>query len=260
MPNALLDLLMQSMKGDQQQLQQGDGFSSNNSSLKHNSWSSGNSNPPSPIGNNRIPFGGLGQPQRNGSNGSSEMSSPQSPSSYSPFSRNSSKLLESGNGNGTYKQNLHFMWNKCWIYVYLLFLNLASPIPTSTAWSNAVLGSPPHSGGYTAHHHHQQQQGSFGSQSRNIWASPSISQPGATSLNNNHNNNSLMNPLGIKRKQAHHEAAGMEGCSDTFLGGTVNLGLTHHQLHAHMDHQHNNHESLPSSHYADSYFKKKKKN
>lgn len=229
-PNALLDLLMQSMKADGQVQQGQNDFST---MKQHNSWSSGGgpSNPPSPIGNNRS-FGGLGQsqPQRNGSNGSSEMS----PNSYSPFSRNSSKnILESGNGN-------------------------ASPIPPhSTSWSTAVLGgTPPQSGVFigTAHHHQQHQQSmSFTSQSRNIWASPSVS-PGAISLNNN----SLMNPLGIKRKQNHQEGGGggvLEN-SEAFL--TSGTQLTQH-FHAQLNQQPQRNEPL-SSHYADSYFKKKKKN
>ncbi|OXA63363.1 Ribonucleoprotein PTB-binding 1 [Folsomia candida] len=256
MPNALLDLLMQSMKGDQQQQMQhmqqqhhgGDAF---NGGMKHNnSWSSSNSNPPSPIGSNHRggPFGGLGggQPQRSGSNGSSEMSSPRSPSSYSPFSRNSSKgLLESGNGNLQHDATVHSSLN--------------SPIPPPSSTWNA--------GGYigAAHHQHHQQQSSFTSQSRNIWAAPSVS-PGATSLNSNNNNSLLLNPLGIKRKQVHHDggvgAGGLEidgflGCGGNSSSSTSTLGGINQQLHnAHLNHPH---EPLPS-HYADSYFKKKKKN
>ncbi|CAG7822372.1 unnamed protein product [Allacma fusca] len=191
--NAILDLLMQSMKGDHQQHPHhmppsNDGF--HNPSMKHNSWSTGISSPPSPIGNNR-PFmtNGHGQPipQRSGSNGSSEMSSssPRSPS-YSPFSRNCSKgLMESGNGNVS---------------------------PTPTPWSNSVLGSPPHPG--------------FGTSSfqNRIWA-PSVSPGGS---------NNLINSMGQKRKVNH------ESMSETEFIGHQPPGLT--------------------SHYADSYFKKKKKN
>lgn len=238
--NAILDLLMQSMKPDQAP---NDGFNG----LKHNAWSSGMSTPPSPIGNNRSfhnghssnHHGGPSMPQRSGSNGSSEMSSssPRSPS-YSPFPRSSNKsMLESGNGN-------------------------VSPTP----WSNPVLGSPPNSGGFGAPHHlPTHHSASFqGVQTRNIWGSHSLS-PGVNSMNSN-----LMNSMGQKRK-VNHDGLDIDGFLPATLGlnngsNSVLLGATtaHHHHHSTLQPptlcNTNDIANTLSNHYADTYFKKKKKN
>lgn len=237
--NALLDLLMQSMKTDQGT---NDGF---NGMKQHNTWSSGMSTPPSPIGNNRSfhnghnsnHHGGPTIPQRSGSNGSSEMSSssPRSPS-YSPFPRSSNKgLLDSGNGNVS---------------------------PTPTPWSNQVLGSPPNSGGFGAPHHLQtHHSGNFpGSQTRNIWGNHSIS-PGASSMSNNNN------LMGQKRKVNHETGLDLEGYLPSSIGlsnGPPNLLLGAAPGHNNMQQPNlcntGDLANTLSSHYADTYFKKKKKN
>jgi len=270
---ALLELLAQSAK-DQNQV---DPFGQMKSS---NSWSSGMSSPPSPIGNNR-PFhnnNGHNQhhhmtPQRSGSNGSSEMSSssPRSPT-YSPFPRNSNKglLLESGNGNG-------------------------SPTPT-TPWSNSVLGSPPYSGGHFGGHHHQQGSNNAGCatggfQGRNIWAaSPASLSPGNNGGHVNGNNSMMLNALGQKRKVHHEGGAEM----DAFLHAAAqpSHGLPRGHPCSGINSVHSppvltngsgpnggpngactganglmgggslsGSNNIPmGNHYADSYFKKKKKN
>lgn len=259
--NAILDLLMQSMKNDQQQQQNQfhhspliDGFMK-----ERQSWSSGMSTPPSPIGNptRQSLNNGNGAhhnnghqilPLRSGSNGSSEMSgsSPRSPN-YSPFSRqhssgNNKNVLESGNGNVS---------------------------PTPTPWNNSVLGSPPHSIlGFGVSNN------GSGYHNRNIWA-PSVS-PGNGNNNNHHGLNGGSSSHHQQNKSHHHhnnlmghkrkvnepmsdsEFAGSSPSSTTSSshlspGGNMSCGSTGSSCGG-------NSNGPLSNYYNDTYYKKKKKN